>query len=139
LLFAGEKETASADFDDLCGDNFRQVTRDMGYLYTLSRLAQAAIALGRRDKALELYALLQPYSGYNAINEMSLGLGSVAHYVGLLARFLERPAEAIVRLEEAVAMNARLGDKVHEAQALLALSELRHSGESNAKAATGEG
>ena len=114
LIHEGETATASCELDDIARDDFSQVTRDMAYLYTLCRLGQAAVALGRRDLALALYGLLKPYSSFNAVNGMSLGIGSVAYYLGLIARFLGHTASPARYLEEAVATNARLGDRVHE-------------------------
>jgi tetratricopeptide (TPR) repeat protein len=122
LLSSDEATSAGAELDDLARDGFRQVTRDMGYLYSLCRLAEVAAALGRREVAEDLYERLLPYAGYNAINAMGLGIGSVAHYLGLLARFLGRTAEAKAHFEAAVATNARLGDRVHEARSRAALA-----------------
>jgi DNA-binding winged helix-turn-helix (wHTH) protein/tetratricopeptide (TPR) repeat protein len=118
----GETAVAAADLDDLVRDDFRLVTRDIGYLYTLARLAQAAVALGRRDAATALYEALRPYSRFNAVNGMSLGLGCVAQYLGLLARFLGRPGDAREHFELAVAMNAQQADRVHEREAREALA-----------------
>lgn len=123
LIHEGETATAQSELDDLARDGFSQVTRDMAYLYTLCRLAQAAIALGRRDVALALYALLRPYSRFNAVNGMSLGIGPVALYLGRVARFLGHATEAASYLEEAVATSARRGDNVYGEQARVALSE----------------
>ena len=100
LVLSGETTAASAELDDLARDGFRQVTRDIGYLFTLGRLAQAAVALGRREVAAALYDRLLPYATFCAVNGMSLGIGSVAYYLGLLARYLEKPAEAHADLDE---------------------------------------
>ena len=108
LIASGENATASSELAELARGGCRAVTRDMGYLYTVARLAQAAIALDRRDVAAELYETLEPYAAFNAVNGMSLGIGSVAYYLG-----------------QAVATNARIGDRVHEQLARRALSELK--------------
>jgi len=122
-IAGGETAVAAAELDDLVRDDFRRVTRDIGYLYTLVRLAQGAIGLGRRDAATALYEALRPYARFNAVNGMSLGLGCVAYYLGLLARFLGRPADAHEHLEAAIAANVQLGDRVHEQEARKALAE----------------
>ena len=49
-------------------------------------------------------------------------MGCVALYLGLLARFLGRPGDAKTHLEEAVAVNDRLGDRVHARLAREALA-----------------
>jgi hypothetical protein len=122
LALSGETAAASAELDDLARDGFRQVTRDIGYLFTLGRLAQAAVALRRRDVAAALYDRLLPYATFCAVNGMSLGIGSVAYYLGLLARYLEKPAEARAHFEAAVATNDRIGDRIHGDLARAALA-----------------
>ncbi|MGH7437088.1 MAG: hypothetical protein ACRENE_15550, partial [Polyangiaceae bacterium] len=126
LVLSNETAAASAELDDLARDAFGQVTRDNGYLFTLARLAQASIALGRRDVAAALYDRLLPYATFCAVNGMSLGIGSVAYYLGLLARYTGRPAEARSHFEAAVATNDRIGDRVHADLAREALQR-RHA------------
>jgi tetratricopeptide (TPR) repeat protein len=127
LALGGEMVAAGAELDDVARDGFRQVTRDGGYLYSLARLAQAAIVLGRRETAEALYELLVPYAGFNAVNGMSLSIGCVAHYLGLLARFLGRTGDAAAHLEKALALSAELGDRVSERAATAALAELANA------------
>jgi DNA-binding winged helix-turn-helix (wHTH) protein/tetratricopeptide (TPR) repeat protein len=124
LALGGEVAAASSEVDDLARDGFRHVTRDMGYLYSLARLAQASILLGRRSTAEALYDALRPYEEFNAVNAMSLGIGAVAYYLGLLARFLDHAPEAITHFERAIDMNGRIGDRVHQELARAALSEV---------------
>ena len=123
LHFGGETASAAAELADLARDGFRQVTRDGGYLYTLARLAQAAIALQQRDTARSLYNLLRRYAGFYAVNAMSLGIGPVAYYLGLLARYLGGTADAIAHFEQALVLTSRMGDRVHGEQARRALLE----------------
>jgi eukaryotic-like serine/threonine-protein kinase len=124
LVEGGERATASAELADLARHGFRQVTRDMGYLYTLARLAQAAIALDQRPVAEQIADLLRPYASFNAVNAMSIGIGSVAYYLGSLAGYLGRRAEAVRYLEQAIETNGHMGDRVHEQRARSALAEL---------------
>ena len=124
LLGAGDRGAARSEFEDMAKDDFQNVTRDLAYLYALCRFALAAVALNRREEALVLYARLRPYSERNAIDGLSLSLGSVAHFLGILARFLGNHAEACAHFEDAIAMNVRLGHKVHAQRSQLALAEL---------------
>jgi eukaryotic-like serine/threonine-protein kinase len=121
---SGDSALARAEFEDLARDEFRAVTRDVSYLYALARLALAAVALQRPGDARVLYGLLRPYRGLNALNGLSICIGSVSHFLGVLARFLEMRAEAVAHLEEALAMNTALGHKVHALRTQLALAEL---------------
>jgi tetratricopeptide (TPR) repeat protein len=128
LVAEGETAAAAALLDELARDGFCEVTRDIGYLYTLARLGQAAIALERAEIAARVYEALRAYSGFVAVNGMSLGLGCVGHYLGLLARFLGRPADARAHLEEALSVNARIGDRVHERVTRASLDDLAAAG-----------
>jgi tetratricopeptide (TPR) repeat protein len=124
MVFEGQRSAATAGLEELARDHFRLVEPDASYLYALSRLAQAAVALGHREAAASLYESLRPYSTYNARNALSLGLGCVAHYLGMLAGLLDRPREARAHFEQAVSINERLGDRVHEQQSRTALAAL---------------
>jgi hypothetical protein len=123
------------EFQDLARDEFRVVTRDMSYLFALARLAIGAVTLQRLADARVLYGLLRPYSGYNALNSLFISLGAVSHFLGVLARFLGMQTEAARHLEEALAMNAALGHKVHALRTQLALAELLREQSSSASTA----
>jgi tetratricopeptide (TPR) repeat protein len=122
LLDAGDRDAARAEFRDVSRDNFRAVSRDLSYLYALCRLALAAVALEAKDEAVTLAALLRPYAKFFGINGLAISVGSVAHFLGLLARFLGDSAGAARHLEEAVEMNGRLGHTVHALQSKAALA-----------------
>jgi len=124
LMHLGDTQSARAEFADLAREGFEDLTRDMGYLFALSRLALAAVLLGERAWAERLYELLLPYAQHNAINPLSVCLGSVSHYLGLAARFLGRGVEAAAHFEESMSSNARLGHTVHALRSQLALAEL---------------
>lgn len=126
MIESCDPAAARADFENIARDTFRGVTRDMSYLYSLARLALGAVALEREADARTLYGLLQPYASFTALNGLSICLGSVSHFLGVLARFLEMRTEATGHFEDAIAMNTRLGHKVHTLRSQLALAELLH-------------
>jgi hypothetical protein len=92
----------------------------MGDLGLLCALAETYALLGDASGADALYAQLAPYAALNAIGGAMEYLGSVAHYLGLLALLCGRPADAVEHLQTAVAFNAKLASPV-----LLARSQER--------------
>ncbi len=130
LLALDDKDAAIAELGDLAKDGFAGVPLDMNYLYALSRFAVAAVALRQAPAAQHLYDRLRPYAKCNAVNGFMLCLGSVSHFLGILAAFLGRTAEATAHLEEALAMNTRLGHKAQALRTQLALADLLRGGAS---------
>jgi DNA-binding winged helix-turn-helix (wHTH) protein len=124
LMGLGDTQSARAEFADLAKHGFGDLARDLGYLYTLSRLTLAAVLLEERTWAEGLYELLRPYPHHNAINPLAISLGSVSHYLGLAARFLGRGSEAVAHFEQSVVHNQSLGHPVHALRSQLALAEL---------------
>ncbi len=120
----GDEAAARAELADLAKDDFAAIARDSNYLYALAHLATAAVKLNDRPAAERLYERLNLYAGYNAVNALSLSLGSVAHYLGTLSRFLGRLSAAEAHLEDSRAMNRRLGHEVHALRTELVLAEL---------------
>jgi tetratricopeptide (TPR) repeat protein len=126
MLLAAEDRTAAAtQFDEIARDEFRGITRDLSYLYTLAKLALAAVALERRHEAQVLEALLLPYRTFCALDGMSISLGSVTHHLGVLATFLGKRDDAARWLEQAVATNTALGYVVHARRSLAELASVR--------------
>jgi hypothetical protein len=124
LIDLGETTAARSEFDDVAKDDFRAVSRDLSYVYTLSRLAMGAAKLGQRQPAQVLYGLLRPYAKYNAINGFSISLGSASHFLGVLAAMLGDLAAAEKHFEDSVAMNLRIGHPVHARSSEAALGGL---------------
>lgn len=80
----------------------------MGDLGTLCAIAETYALLSDASRADALYAQLAPYAALNAVGGALDYLGSVAHYLGLLALLRERPEDAVEQLQQAVAFNAEL-------------------------------
>jgi hypothetical protein len=91
-----------------------------GDLWVLCAVAETYASLNDASCADALYTQLAPYAALNAVGGALEYLGSVAHYLGLLALLRERPEDAVAHFETAVAFNAKLPNP-----ALLARSQER--------------
>ena len=92
-----------------------------GDLGTLCLWAEACCALEERTGAALLYDQLAPHAALNAVGVAYDYRGSVAHYLGMLARLLRRNVQAREHWMHALAFNRRLGMtlQVQRTQALL--------------------
>jgi DNA-binding winged helix-turn-helix (wHTH) protein len=120
----GDRDNAVGTLRELAANNCAALTRDSNFLFGATRLAQAAVALGERQAATDLYAVLQPYAALFAISDFCFSVGSVAYYLGLLARSLEQPAKAKQHFEFAIDQNARTGHELFALHAQFGLAEL---------------
>jgi DNA-binding SARP family transcriptional activator len=93
---------------------------------TLTIRALRAISLGDRDLAEETYTALLPYEGHVSGGATAVAtLGPVAHVLGDLAVFLDRPAEtAAAHYRTAAEVAGRLGAARWAEQAAAALDRL---------------
>lgn len=105
----GRLEEAKRVFDDLAEDDFSVLPFDQEWLYAMSLLAETCTLLGNREAARVLYRLLLPYAALNAVDVTEGFAGSSSRYLGMLASTMSRLDEAARHLEDAVAMNERMG------------------------------
>jgi DNA-binding winged helix-turn-helix (wHTH) protein/tetratricopeptide (TPR) repeat protein len=103
-------------------------TRDGAYLNTLASLAVCAVALSDRPRCEQLYALLSPYPAHNTPDMSGYYLGSVSHFLGLLAGALGRNDEALAFLQRALEHNRAMGYRAGTVRTLLALAEIEQRG-----------
>lgn len=89
--------------------DLRDLPQDRDYLAVLADLSVAAVATNAREHAEVLYELLEPYPDHFAIGISFHCQGSIAQYLGNLARMLGRPREALTQLERGVDNNRRFG------------------------------
>jgi len=111
LCETGRAEEARLEFDGLAVDDFARLPRDYTWATNLAMLALTCAWLGDRRCAELLYGLMLPYGPY-AVRLTRFGaacLGSMSHYLGLLAGTLSRWDDAIAHFEDAIQMNSRLG------------------------------
>jgi hypothetical protein len=89
--------------------DLRDLPQDRDYLAVLADLSVVAVVAQVSEHAQVLYELLQPYPDYFAIGISFHCQGSIAHYLGNLARVLGRPEEARSLLERGVQNNQGFG------------------------------
>jgi hypothetical protein len=82
------------------------------------------VAFGDQARAESLYELLRPYPNHNTPNGFGFYMGSVSHFLGLLAKLLGRAGDAARHFERALANNERLGCLPQVARTQVALAEL---------------
>jgi DNA-binding winged helix-turn-helix (wHTH) protein/tetratricopeptide (TPR) repeat protein len=124
LVEAGRHDEARVHFDDAAARGFASLPRDRSFLSCLASLAVVAIALEDREHAAALEAMLEPYASFNAPDVLASSLGSVAHYLGLVAQFLGRGEVARERFELALVRNREMGLRPHLARTELAFAKM---------------
>jgi DNA-binding SARP family transcriptional activator len=82
--------------------------RDQEWLFAACLLAETAGVLADRDASAELYELLLPWAGMNAIDQCEGTRGSVARYLGIAASVSGRWEDAEAHFAAAAAMNDRM-------------------------------
>jgi len=107
LAEVGELDRARLSIEQRPAESLERLPRDRDYLGALAHLALAVIATECKGHAEALYALLVPHGELYAADIRLHCDGSVAHFLGLLARALGREAEAERHLEQAVERNQR--------------------------------
>jgi DNA-binding winged helix-turn-helix (wHTH) protein/tetratricopeptide (TPR) repeat protein len=124
LLDSGAAAEARVDFTALAADGFQSVNRDHTYLYTMSKLALAAVELDDTEQARVLYETLLPYARYNPVHGWGFFLGSVSYFLGVLARYRGDTTAAVGHFEVALGIHRELGYKAQILRTELALAEL---------------
>jgi DNA-binding winged helix-turn-helix (wHTH) protein len=109
LVELGAIEVGRTALQDLPPGTLDRLPHDRDFLSTLVHLAVASIATSSQAHTEALYGLLSPYPRWYAA-DLSLHCdGSVSHFLGTLARALDRAQEAAMHLEEALEQNDRAG------------------------------
>jgi eukaryotic-like serine/threonine-protein kinase len=106
---AGRLDDARRRFAALAAANFDDIAGSVDRLEPLSYLAELATVLEDRPRAQRIYDLLLPYAGLNAVAGLGWYLGSIAHYLGMLAATLDQPVVARAHFEAAAATHEQLG------------------------------
>jgi tetratricopeptide (TPR) repeat protein len=112
LASSGREAEAQLEFERLAVDSFAAIPRDNIWLGTMAALAEAAAALGLRERALELHAQLAPFAGRNIVTPTVTFLGPVELWLGMLARVGGRGEQALGHLSRARAAATRNGDRM---------------------------
>ncbi len=104
----GRLDEAEACFEDLAASRFTDIPVDNIWSVTTTILVLLAARFGDRPRSRVLHDLLVPYSDLIA-GTPALWLGSVSHYLGLLATTLGRYDDAEARLAAAEVTHQRIG------------------------------
>lgn len=100
-------------FGRLAAANFTDLRRDWRWVAHLCLLAEVCTLLDLPlpdPRPEQLYELLTPFAEYNAVFFGGTAcFGSVARYLGLLARAMNRQRDAARHFEAALALNAKMG------------------------------
>ncbi|HSN78722.1 MAG TPA: hypothetical protein VL334_26945, partial [Anaerolineae bacterium] len=106
----GWEREARAVLDQLAVDGFAGIAHDAFRVSTLAYLSEVCVALHDRAQAAQLYPLLLPFAGQNAVAGFATAsFGAVDRFLGLLAATLARWHEAEQHFAGALAMNAQMG------------------------------
>ena len=109
MLASGARSEAAEVVAPLLKAGPETIPADRQRLLTLANAAEFAAALGATPVAEQLYTALLPFEDEAVVSGATVTFkGSVAHYLGLLAAMLGRPAQAAGHLERAVAAHDRL-------------------------------
>lgn len=109
LMDVGRTSEAKAIFGEMASDDFAAFPRDSEWILGTSLAAEACWMLGDEAAAVVLYEQLIPFSGRHAIGLAEGSIGALDRYLGLLAQLLGRIDDAEHHLEDAIAMNQRMG------------------------------
>ncbi|HUG13476.1 MAG TPA: AAA family ATPase [Thermomicrobiales bacterium] len=105
----GREQEGRQLVDQLAGDRFSGLPRDLFWLCNMALLSETCAGLGDAERAAALYRLLSPYASLNVMAGRAGSLGPVARYLGLLAATCGDHAGASRHFEDALAANERMG------------------------------
>jgi hypothetical protein len=116
-LAAGDRDAANALMDGLAPDGFAAVPRDWLFPVAAALLSVACWELGRIDDASSLYDIVEPYAGTVIVCATATYVeGAADRFLGILAGTTERFDLAVRHLEDASAIETRLGSAPLSAQ-----------------------
>lgn len=105
----GRRAEARASFEELAAGNFAAMPRDMSWYAAMVLLTEVCAYLGDAPRARMLYQLFEPYAGRNAVLDIHVCYGSVAHYLAMLAATNGELDRAERHFEAALRFNLAMG------------------------------
>jgi eukaryotic-like serine/threonine-protein kinase len=90
----GDEEMARRELERHAARGFAELRRDGFWILHLSSLADACVLVGDERRGVQLYELLLPHAGDNAVSYSKQPFGPVALRLGMLAALLRRWQEA---------------------------------------------
>ncbi|MEA2565374.1 MAG: hypothetical protein QOD49_551, partial [Actinomycetota bacterium] len=117
LAETGGVDEAQRELDDLAGDDFGGVLRDLSWTVSLAFLSEACIQLGDSATATQVLGHFRPHTGHMAVMGWGvLCLGAVDRFLGMLEMAVGRLDEAIAYLEAGLALEEELGFRTFAAR-----------------------
>jgi class 3 adenylate cyclase/DNA polymerase III delta prime subunit len=106
----GREAEARSEFEPLAANDFAGLTMDGSWAFLAAILSQVCAFLRDERRAAALYGLMLPHAQRNVVPQGFFDyLGSVSHYLGLLATTMARWSDAVRHFEDALEMNTRMG------------------------------
>jgi predicted ATPase/class 3 adenylate cyclase len=105
----GRRAETRARFEELAAGNFASLPRDMSWYATMVMLAEVCAYLGDAPRARILYGLLEPFAARNAVLDIHVCYGAVAHYLAMLAATIGDLERAEAHFAQALRFNLDLG------------------------------
>jgi class 3 adenylate cyclase len=112
LIFADcdRADEARQQFEDLAGDDFRDLPRDGVWMINIYLLTEVCAYLGDRTRAQQLYDLLLPYAARNIfVRPRTLCTGSASRQLGAMAAVMQQYDVAERHFQDALAFDAKMG------------------------------
>jgi hypothetical protein len=104
----GRSDAVRAQLDELGAIDFSDLQLEASWVVALCYCAVAASAISDRDRAAALMCLLSPYPDHIAVFAVGLGIGCVAHYLGILATTMGELDQANTYFAAAAATHVRI-------------------------------
>ena len=105
----GYEEETRRRFERIAAHDYTDVPRYNGWLSAMVAFGEIAGRLDDRHRARQLYELLAPFAGRNALSPQATFEGPVTRYLGILATTLEEWETASGHFAEARAATDRIG------------------------------
>ena len=139
LWEVGKPDESAVQLEVLARDGFGGIPDDVTRTYNLCAAAEVAAALGDRDCAEQLAALLEPHAGNACVLGQTAFHGAVDRYRGLLALTLGRFDDAVEDLEGGLAQHDSLRARPWSARSCydLARALVRRGGPGDRERAVG--
>ncbi len=120
LWETGRLEEAREEFEALSAHDYADIPEDGDWLTAITLLAEGAVALADRARALRLHEMLLPYRAGNVVIGLAaICLGAAARFLGGLAATVGNPAEAAEHYRLAIEGNTALKTPVYLAHTQL--------------------
>ena len=124
LVDLGLLEDARQALASITPEALRDLPQDRDYLAVLAQLSLAISATGARELAAVVYELLTPYPQLYAASVAFENLGSISHYLGLLAQTTGQTREAASHYTQAIQHNQHAGLPTWTAKSQYTLAKL---------------